>query len=411
MPPTPIDNLIDAGPTDGNTIIREMEHESTDDFAIPVDSFKKAKEGETNVLPLDPKTKALLEKEEKAADEKDKLEKANEEKGDDSNSELAEKQGTEKVDSKPTTEPKDKEITEQKESDDSLIHLELAITPRQAGFFKKMDKAAKEFVISELKQRQAKITELTATNKDLFEKVEKGREARKGDGSDLPDNWYENESALYITPEFNSVATKLSRVEMLKNHYRNQIIAIEEGDNWEDLAIDAKGNITKQLYKPTAEAKALVNDNILKLNNAENELKQMQGIIEQNFRQNHLRTREQVVKLEDQYFPQYKDQKALEKNEHYQVFSKLADKFGLKKDRMYGVTAKMFVFTQENFFKIQALEDEIAALKAAAGKVEKKGSNGPTGDEINHGGGKPPVGDPDDEKIPVDAFEKYKNRE
>lgn len=412
--PTPIDKLIDTGPSDAKGLIHEIENESQDDTKIPVDAFEKAKEGNDNVLPLDSKTKELLDKEEKVAEEKDKLEKADEKTGEENTDKSTKEQADTKTDKLDTSEPKDKELTETKDSsDDSLIHLELSITPGQAKLFKKMDKAAREFVISELRTRLGKINELTASNKELAEKAEKGSAPRKGDGSDLPENWYENDAALYITPEYNSISTKLSRVEMLRTHYRNQKIAIAEGENWEDLVPDANGKVTKQLMKPNSAATDHVDNILLDLSKAEGELKDALSAVEHNFKQNHLKTREQVTKLEDQYFPQYKDAKALEKNEYYQSFQKLADKFGLKKDRMIGVTSKMYIFTMENIAKLEAAEAKIKELEAAVAKgggTTKKSNNGPTGDEINHGGGKKPAGDPDEEQVPLDAFEKYKNR-
>ena len=66
------------------------------------------------------------------------------------------------------------------------------------------------------------------------------------------------------------------------------------------------------------------------------------------------------------------------------------------------MVAKLYAFAMEHVRKVQELEGKIAS----SSKIVKQ--HGPTGDEINNGGGAKKELDSDDKPFNPDAFERYR---
>lgn len=389
-----VEDLIKAGPTDDKSSTKDRVGVGTleDESPVSVDAFELVKEG------LDPKVEEKLKKEE-----------ANAEKETAETPVVDEGKGVEKVEQDTKSkEPENKEEAKSEDKSDSLIHLELGISPGAVNHFKNMNRAAREWITSELKTRYGKINELSAKVKDLETK----RQADTGDGNNLPQSWYEHPDAVKLLPAYQTIVGQAGQVKSLLEHYHQQKIAIAEGDVWEALEQDAQGKWGRKAYKADAAATAFVDDKIAELRAIESQLYRKAEEIQTNYKQNAIRTREQVVALEDQYFPQYKDSKELETNENWKAIRGILEKFGLSQDRLSGVTAKMYVYTMsalaENDRLTKELEETKKKLTAAPGV--KKG-NGPTGDEINRGATKKTYDNPEDEPVDIDIFTKRLNGE
>ena len=189
------------------------------------------------------------------------------------------------------------------------------------------------------------------------------KQADTGDGNNLPASWYEHPQAVQLLPAYQTVVGQVGQVKSLLDHYRQQKIAIAEGENWEALEQDANGKWGRKTYKADAAATAFVDDKIAELRAIESQVYRKAEELQTNYKQNAIRTREQVIAMEDQYFPQYKDAKELETNENWKAIRGLLDKFGLGQDRLSGVTAKMYVYTMSTLAENERLTKELEEVK------------------------------------------------
>ena len=418
-----VEDLIKSGPTDKQTLSNEAKVQKVSDEAmfsgddswdkpIDLDVFDKVKQG------LDPKMEDILKKEEAEAakEDKDDKETAKEDSKESEKSSSKKEEGEEdkslrdketKPDNKSEIKKSEDKKSEEQQGDssDSLIHLELGISPGAVGHFKNMNKAAREWITSELKTRYKKIGELQTKVKEAESKVA----LQSADGNNLPPSWYEHPDAVSLLPEYQNTLGTYRKAQGLIEHYEKQLIAIEEGDPWQNIDVDEKGNWVQNTFdKPTAQHKLFVSRRIAELREAASELKLKATTIHKNYTSNAIKTREQASALENQYFPQYQDAESLKSNSHYQAIQAALGKFGLSNDRMSGVLSKMYVYTMETLAEKEKLEKQLESAGKAVttnGKVVVK-KNGPTGDDINHGDtGKKVYDNPDDEPVSMDDID------
>ena len=404
MPQLSVEELINKGPTNDNSPSKVGDVGSNDKDSIDVDEFDRIR-----VEGLDPETSKILEQEEANAKKKGDIH-GHEDNKDDSNKDDKPVDEEVVVPDKETVDTTKKEtVVEGKEteksSDVDLLHLELGISPGAVPLLKKMDKSAREFVVSELKTRYQKISELNLKVKELSENG-----VKTGDGNGLSNAWYEHPQAYHLLPEYQQKVRAVTRAEELIGHYDDQLKAIRDGEVWTDLEAGPDGSVVQKQYKPTSQAERVVTAKVRELNNALLTLRGQAEEVKHNFNQNNLKTRESVTALENQYFPQYADSKALEKDTNWVNINRALDKFGLGNDRLSKVTAKMYIYAmsivndnEAKNAKIKELEEQIKS-----GAKSKLPNNGPTGDEINRGDNKPgkKYDNPDDEPMDMDEFDK-----
>lgn len=250
----------------------------------------------------------------------------------------------------------------------------LGIPETAQGLFKQMANPAKEFVIAELKRRGKEVEEFKAKVSEL--------EASKQEVKDgLPQGWYEHEEAYTITPEFKQLSQTFKQVSSIEEHYRQQLIAIKEGEDWDNLVVNKDGSIGQVKLKASPQADAFVMGKIQEAYTTRRELENKEVQMAQAFKQNAYNHKAGIQKLEDDYFPQYADRKAFEANKDVKDLQAIFKAQGLHNDRLSGVTTRMYAFLMEKIRKVEELEKQVASIKPSR-EVPK---NGPTGDEINAG--------------------------
>lgn len=75
---------------------------------------------------------------------------------------------------------------------------------------------------------------------------------------------WEHERAYTLTPDWEQLQNEASTASVLQSHWEEQLAKMEDGQDWEDLEQDDKGNLFKTKPKPNdARAKAYVMRNLL----------------------------------------------------------------------------------------------------------------------------------------------------
>lgn len=271
---------------------------------------------------------------------------------------------------------------------DIAKELEGIIPESSLGFFKKMDNSAKEWVVARLKEGAAKIKELeTKTKRD-----------------DIPEAWYEHPEAYVLTPEFQKLHNELNMTRSIEEHFRQQLIAIKEGEDWFDLQQGPEGKLVQVKQKADATAEVNVLNRIQKASQYLQTLDGKRSAFVDKYNQSSLNSHAKVKALEKEYFPQYEDPKEFDTNEHLKSMSNILDSAGLKNDRLSGMLSKLYAFAMETL----AENDSLKATKPADVAAKLAAKNGPTGDEINKGeASKKTPTNPDEVPFMANEFAKY----
>jgi len=277
-------------------------------------------------------------------------------------------------------------------TDDDLKAL--GISESAIPVFRKSHKEAQELMVSELRRRGKEAEEL----KTQLESTKK--EVREG----LPSTWYENENAYQLLPEYQKINQEYGLIEGLVKHFRQQLIAIKEGVEWEDLVMGADGKINRIAAKPGADADVRVSEQISSLTGELQRRQQQAQQLAGRFQLQSRNIKQEMQKAEDQFFPQYKEK--FEENEHGKYALNHLKSVGQEHNVIAPFTRKLYAEFMNLLGKYEALEKEVEK-----GKVIKSMGNGPTGDQINKGavteGPAKPV-NPDDSPYDSAAFEKAK---
>jgi len=258
---------------------------------------------------------------------------------------------------------------------------------------KKMDNTAKEFFASELKRRAKDVEEL----KSKLSVAEK-QKAPEG----VPAAWYDHEEAYTLTPEYRIITNQHTQIQSIADHYRNQLIAIKNGEDWFDLTQNEKGQIIQVKQKASPQADVLVGERIREAAGALNDLGKKEQALVQAWKSSAFNNRSQFKRVEDEYFPQYSNEAEFANNEDAKAVYTVLEQAGVRGDRMASMVAKLYAFAMEHVRKVQELETKVSGTR-----VNKQA--GPTGDEINNGGGAKKELDPDEKPFNPNAFEKYRS--
>ena len=76
--------------------------------------------------------------------------------------------------------------------------------------------------------------------------------------------WTDHEEAYQLTPEYRSGINSLISVRNRLNHWQEQLVKIQQGENWEDIETNEKGEVSLVTYKPSEASQAHVLANLTK---------------------------------------------------------------------------------------------------------------------------------------------------
>lgn len=375
--PQPFDPnaLIQAGPSNPAALQTEEGKLPTGpvkggDEELSLDEFDNAKQGIKTVTTSND-SQAKLEVEERLALEKLEASKKAEE-------EAAKKAATEvkeevkvipKDDTQPKLPPTAKLPVETKPqgplSDDDLKSLGIAETA--IPLYRKMARETQEHVVAEFRRRGKEIDGLKGELEAAKKNVREG----------LPSAWYEHEGAYTLLPEYQKLEGEAHTTQSYVNHFRQQLIAIKEGEKWVDLTVGADGKLQQIVSEPGAHAEVSVMEKIRSLDNIILQKQQAATRLAVNFQNQSKNLRSEVQEIENYFFPQY--EKEFEKNPHRENAMKALAVKGQHTNPLANFVAKFYAaWIDENTARVAAEE------KLAQYERRPKG-NGPTGEEIDKG--------------------------
>lgn len=378
-----------APDTLGNTIVNDNTKTSS-----VLNAFDAVKGKESNESFDEAALKKALDEEEKKADDSPDTEHEEVSKGDAGDKKTVQEPKKEVAKEEPSKDEKKPLIATARNQNQAVAEELRDLLPESAHhLLKKMDNTAKEFFASELKRRAKDVEEL----KGKLSVAEK-QKAPEG----VPAAWYDHEEAYTLTPEYRTITEQHSQIQNIADHYRAQLIAIKSGEAWFDLIRNEKGQIIQVKQKASPDADVLVGERIREAAGALNDLGKKEQALVQAWKSSAFNNRSQFKRVEDEYFPQYSNEAEFANNEDAKAVYTVLEQAGVRGDRMASMVAKLYAFAMEHVRKVQELETKVSS----AGKQRQAG---PTGDEINNGGGAKKELHPDEKPFNPNAFEKYRS--
>jgi hypothetical protein len=210
--------------------------------------------------------------------------------------------------------------------------LEFDLTEAEQTFIKQMSKPAKEFVLARLKEGK----EPKAKAQELEQSVSKEGE--------LPRTWYEHPNAYVLDPRFQQVQQSYNQLVGVKAHYEAQLRKVKEGEQWDDLTVDPQGNLQVIKKEASTEAEGVLANRIAEANVRSQQVASQAQQLASTYQQRVSDALGEMRKVEDTYFPQFKDAKTIEADKNIQAIKKVLRDRGLETNVLSGMVAKLYAW-------------------------------------------------------------------
>ncbi len=190
----------------------------------------------------------------------------------------------------------------------------------------------------------------------------------------VPPTYYENPDAYTLLPEYKQNMERLNTAQVINDHWEKQLLSIEEGGDWQDLAFDGKQYIVQAKQPGSAAAKMHIQKALNYVNNHINKIStDIQGM-QQSFATKHNQIVNSVKEEEKKLFPHLEDSNHPDHAIVKEVLSKL-ESGGLHKTPLSSIFAKM-VATNIRLAQQLAEQQKTSAVTAArATETIKAGPN------------------------------------
>ena len=203
-------------------------------------------------------------------------------------------------------------------------------------------------------------------------KVEAERRIAELSANRLPENYYENDRAFVLTPEFTQAAQAAQRASAIKQHWNDQLVRIRTGEDIQNLTVNEKGEMqVSGPIKVTPQIEAQV---LSLLSQAQTAEAQHSAVLEQLAAQHktkHTEAKSWLAQYEKESFSHFDDPK----NE---IARKMAEDTVRQFHSAYRSNplalplAKAMVSLTGLANMVRALQQQAAAPKAAATTVNGK---------------------------------------
>ena len=258
-------------------------------------------------------------------------------------------------------------------------------------FAKKMDRSARQWVLSQLSKKDKVIEE---TKKNVSPARKEG---------ELPDSYYLHDKAYLLDPQYDQSLNIVNQVQRELAYWEQQFAKVRTGEKeWDDVVVGANGQLVQIKRESNAASES---DLIKRINHANTLVQQHTGML--NYLATNYKTKvadamTKVKSVEDEFFPQFSEEKNLKSHKFFEPVNTLLAAKGMSQL----VPASLF---QKLFLHAQDQQEYIEELEAAQGKenIDDKIKKNPGSKDFKGGeGGKKKSGEEDG--FDFGAFEKAK---
>lgn len=230
-------------------------------------------------------------------------------------------------------------------------------------------------------------------------------EVKKPRTGDLPASYYEHPEAYQLHPEYTKVADTYQKAAQETQHWERQFSKIRKAEKWQDLEVDATGNLKLVEKEPDAESEIAVLGYIQNGRRLLQENSQKIEALKQTFKSRYDTTKSEIAAEEDKHFPAFKDPDYANKNQFYGVIKKALEERGLANDPLTGSFSKLYAVHMELRGKYSEL---LKQQEAKATVVTQQRQAGPAAG--NFKAGATPQTAKDNDRVSWAEFEAVTNR-
>ena len=257
-------------------------------------------------------------------------------------------------------------------------------------FAKKMAREARQWVLSQLSKKDKIIEE----SKKVAAQPKEGQ---------LPDSYYMHDKAYLLDPQWEQSVGVMTQAQQELGYWEQQFAKIRNGDaQWDDLMIGQDGRLQGIKREANAQSEA---DLIKRINHANTLVQQHQAALnhlQTNYKQRVSQALSGVAQVENEFFPQFADDKAFKSHKLHDPVEALLTQKGMNKLVPASLFKKLMIHAQEQQEYISELEakgvDTSIDDKIKAQPTSRDFKGGETGKKVVEGGFDP------------SAFEKLKKQ-
>lgn len=116
-------------------------------------------------------------------------------------------------------------------------------------------------------------------------------------------SFFEHENAYQVMPDYQQFSANLAQLDAEASHWTKQLAAIEAGENWTPIVLDAKGNpVLGEEQPPSAQAKAVVLNALTQAHILKTDVSNKMGEVRNNFSSNHKNFISKLADIEKKIF-------------------------------------------------------------------------------------------------------------
>jgi len=260
-------------------------------------------------------------------------------------------------------------------------------------FLKNMSKQSREYFTATVKKQKAELETL--------------KNAKPA--GEFHSSYYERPDAYVLAPEFQQAVKVVNTVSSELSHWKEQLAKVNDGEKWTDLQKDAQGNIVTVVREPNGAATVELMEKIRFAGDLVNRYSYQAENVKQTYASKLKQGLTALKTIEEQLFPDLKDEKVAKSNKHYTQLYEVLKSKQLGSNPLATILAKMYAHNMSREEYIAELEEGRDNALAAPAKKAKLGIS--NGDMDGDGGvtSKRVAKATSDDVFNFEEFEKIKN--
>jgi hypothetical protein len=274
---------------------------------------------------------------------------------------------------------------------------------REALYLRRMSYESYEHFSKELREAKALKESQKKANEAYEAKIKTLEEGR----TVLPESYYENPQAIYLSPEFQSMQNNVQLAKAVEQHWADQLVKVKNGEDWDDLENDPKTGEPvigkKMIYKDAADEVRItryMNNSAQQTAILNNEVQQYVGQFKSRVGERHAR----IANVEKEMFPTFDNKESDEYKQTEAIKPIIQQQWGILPDNpAFNLLAKAVAtgLMLKNVLTSMTTKEQV---KNEVKQDQRKA--GPTNNNFNGGGGVKPSIEPPT----LDDFNKLLNR-
>jgi hypothetical protein len=171
------------------------------------------------------------------------------------------------------------------------------LTEGERTILKRASKEAREFTLARLEDLERE----KAEKAELLKTVNTLKEGR----TPVPESYYENPNAYVLLPEYHQVTQQVGIANAVVEHWTNALAKVKAGEEYQDLGVDANGNIIRlnDAIPASPRAEAEITGYLNHAINQSQRVQQQQQQLQQGFHAKVQQVFNNIAEVQEKFYP------------------------------------------------------------------------------------------------------------